>query len=470
MCVRRPVAGMTALLLAALVAACGDDGPTKPSGAGAFSEIRATLTADCSACHGEGSGRIFLVSMDSAQLVNSGFIDPDDPTASLLLLKPTNSTPHGGGVISAFTAGDRDLVAAWIAAQPAPTSAALVAVKIAAGVAPPVIDGYNDFAWNQARASTYLIGGGWADATSVQLTALYDDTYLYLRATYADDKYSGRRQPWVKQADGSWAVVPAKWPPPVNGNNWSQYKGQGFDEEDPTRFAYEDKFAIMWNTYGASTVAGFDQDGCAVTCHDPAAAYAPGTTYNSANESQAAKKYTNAAAEIADLWHWKLVRNNQHYKLDDQFVRYWVPGPTGAAEGGRASDVGASGYGGNPAVSGHPTYRGPTPDVPPYYIFDNQKVALTDPELAAFPIGKEIVNMITSGPTLTRADVDAFGLYNNSAQTWVIEIRRKLVTGDANDVQFDDLTRQYSFGASVFDNAQIEHSYMTTVGKMTFEP
>ena len=78
--------------------------------------------------------------------------------------------------------------------------------------------------------------------------------------------------------------------------------------------------------------------------------------------------------------------------------------------------------------------------------------------------------MITSGPTGPRADIDAKAIYSAATQFWTLEIRRKLVTGDPNDVQFDDLSREYSFGVAVFDNAQIEHSYMSIVGKLTFKP
>lgn len=458
-------------LAVAALAACGDDNKsTQPPAGAVFADVQAILQADCGACHGAASGRIFLTSMDSAQLVNSGFVEPSAPTQSLLLQKPTNVVPHGGGLVADLTVSNRDLIAAWIGLQPAAVSPVMSAVKIPVGTAPPVVDGFADPAWNLASRNTYLVGGGWADATGVTLTALYDDTYLYMRVEWTDDGNSGRRQPWVKQADGSWKVLPAKGTIPIPGTTWAEYMGQAFNEEDPTRFAYEDKLAVMWNTYGATTLAGFEQSGCAVTCHDPTAGEAPGTTYNYTDQSQAAKKFTTNAGEIADLWHWKLVRNNQHSKMDDQYVRNWVRGLTGAADGGRASDAGAGGYGENAATAGHPTYRGPSADVPPYYIMDNQKVALTDPEIAAFPTGKEIANMITSGPTGTRADLDARGIHNSSTGTWVLEIRRSLVTGDVNDVQFDDLARQYSFGVAIFDNAQIEHSYMSRVGKLAFVP
>ena len=64
--------------------------------------------------------------------------------------------------------------------------------------------------------------------------------------------------------------------------------------------------------------------------------------------------------------------------------------------------------------------------------------------------------------------MDAKGLWNTG--TWGVEIRRRLVTGDVNDVQFDDLTRQYAFGVAIFDNAQIEHRYTPMVAKLVFKP
>jgi len=460
------------IVATAAIAACGDGGPNEPPGAATFSQVREVLGIDCQGCHEAGSSHVFNLGLDSAQLAQTGVVDPTNPEQSLIILKPTLGVPHGGGLISGFTAEDRQLVESWVALVPASSGRVLTAVKVGAGTGNPTpsVDGSRDAAWYSTVPTRYLIGGGWADAEAVKLEAAYDDTYLYLMVVWGDDKASVRRQPWVKQPDGTWKVLAAKTPKPQDGIQWSDYMGSRLKEEDASRFNYEDKFAIMWNTYGSSTVAGFDQSGCSVTCHDPGNGGLPGTTYFYGDENQASKKYTNASHEIADLWHWKLVRMNQHAKMDDQYVQYWVPGSGGEAEGGRASDEGASGYGSNPAgPGGYPTYRGPGA-VPPYYIFDNQKVALTDQEAMAFAPGTEIANMITSGPTGARADVDGKAVYNAVTSQWVLEIRRKLVTGDPNDVQFDDLTREYSFGVAVFDNAQIEHSYMSVAGKLTFQP
>lgn len=464
--------GWLMIAATAAIAACGDGSSLGPPGAVTFSRVQEVLGTDCQGCHDAGSGHLFNLGIDSAQLARSGLVNPSEPGQSLLMLKPTLGVSHGGGLISGFTEEDKQLVESWIASLPASSGQVLTALRVGARIPAPSTDGHYDEVWYGIPSTRYFVSGGWADATAVTLQALYDDTYLYLMVVWSDDKASVRRQPWIKQLDGTWKSLAAKTPKPADGVEWADYMGPkfSFDEEDPAHFNYEDKLAIMWNTYGSSTVAGFDQSGCSVTCHNPAKGGMPGTTYYYSDENQAAKKYTNAPQEIADLWHWKLIRTNQHAKIDDQYVRYWVPGSGGAAEGGRASDEGASGYGNNPASpGGYPTYRGPEPGVPPYYIFDNQKIPLTDQEAVLFAPGTEIANMITSGPTGARADIDGKAAHNPVTRQWVMDIRRKLVTGDPNDVQFDDVSREYSFGVAVFDNAQIEHSYMSVVGKLVFE-
>jgi hypothetical protein len=414
------------IAVAAAVISCDDDnGPNQPPGTVTFAEVDAVLDEDCSACHADH--RVFLTGMDSALLQQSGLVDPTNPDQSLLILKPTGAVPHEGGVIPGFTSADQELVEAWVAVLP-PANLVLTAIKVggATGLTPPVVDGQADAVWDQAPGTKYFIGGGWADAGSVTMKAAHDASYVYFQLTYADDARSDRRQPWVKQADGSWLTLPAKSPTPAPGSTWLEYVFAGLEEEDHERFY--------------------------------------------ADQNQASKKYTNAPNEIADMWHWKMVRNNQHAKVDDQYVGYWVPGTDDPAEGGRFGDEGTTGYGGNPESDGHPTYRGPSLEVPPYYILDAEKVSLTEEEATALPPGTEIPNMITSGPTGGRADVDGVGVYDATNESWTLEIRRQLQTPEATDVQFDDLGRQYAFGVAVFDNAQIEHSYMATVGKLVFQP
>ncbi|MEX0909088.1 MAG: ethylbenzene dehydrogenase-related protein, partial [Gemmatimonadaceae bacterium] len=310
-----------ALLLAtAFAAACNGDDATGPELAGAnFTSVQKVLTEDCGSCHGASSGRFFMVTMDSAQLQQSGLVDPANPAQSLIVLKPTNATPHGGGTVASYSEGDQTLVMDWIATLPPAAPSVLEAIKVGAGTSIPVptVDGFFDPVWDQAARVRIRIADGWGDAEFVTIQAAYDATYLYMVISWDDDKASVRRQPWVKQADGTWKTLSGKSPLPAAGVTWATYMGGAFDEEDPTRFNYEDKLSVIWNTYGPSTVAGFEQSGCAVLCHDPSKSNGPGTTYNYTTREQASKMYTSNPGEIADMWHWKLIRGDQHAKVHD---------------------------------------------------------------------------------------------------------------------------------------------------------
>jgi Ethylbenzene dehydrogenase len=453
----------------AALAACGDDdsAPLTPQApADTWASVSKILQEDCIACHGSASGRAFTVTMDSASLVGSGFINPADVPASLVLFKTRNSS-HGGGVVSAFTTADSQAVASWIGKQPATGATRLVAIKASGAVSPDGLD--SEDAWRSAPWLAARIGGGWSDATEVYIKALYDDTYVYFFLKWKDDVASYVRNPFQKQEDGTWRKMPAK-PLPADGTDWVSYMGKAFNEE-ATGFYYEDKLAMAWNTYGTTTSPAFEQTGCAGLCHDPNKGGSAGTTYYYSDQKRAAKKWTNAASEIVDLWHWKLVRQNQEAKMDDQYVRYWTIGDAGVGDGGRASDAGNSGYADAPAdAQGRPIYRGRS-IAPGLFSFPRaDTVRLTATELDALPIGSMIASMMTSPLSGLRADIDARGYYNPNLKYWQYEIRRKRTTGDDKDVQFDNLTREYKFGLAVFDNAQIEHSWSPAVLRLAFRP
>ncbi|MFV2082001.1 MAG: ethylbenzene dehydrogenase-related protein, partial [bacterium] len=71
----------------------------------------------------------------------------------------------------------------------------------------------------------------------------------------------------------------------------------------------------------------------------------------------------------------------------------------------------------------------------------------------------------------SRGDIEMRGNWDNGV--WTVEIRRKLVTsGDKakiQDVQFDDLSKEYNFGISVFDNSQINHVFAEDVLTLKFK-
>lgn len=464
--------------LAVGMAACSPDKDTilEPTGSGStptFAKVSAALVSSCAGCHSAGSGRTFIATMDSAALLASGLVNPTNPSASTLLIKP-RSTSHGGGIVSTFTSSDSALVAAWVSKAPAVDVTTLTAVKTEFA---PVIDGSGDALWLQATPLNVAIAGGWAAAKEVSVRAMYDDGYLYMLLRWKDNQASYRRQPWVKNADGSWAVSAAK-PAPENGvDDWQTYMakhgGTAFNSEAPENM-YEDKVAMIWNTYvAATTVPEFETVGCATACHDPTKGNKPGTTYNYSRNDLAAKKYLTVPGQILDMWHWKMQRMNMNAQMDDQYVKFWLPvNDASAGNGGRSTDAGSpSPYRENPATSGRPTYKSLTQGILPsiYSFQETDTLRMTDAEVAALPVGTLVANMITQRTGGSRGDIDAKGYYDAVAKTWTLEIRRRLLTGDGNDVQFDDLSRKYKFGLAIFDNAQIEHSTSGSPLKLSFK-
>jgi hypothetical protein len=471
---RRSFTVASALALGLSACDFDKDEITGPNGGGndpTFANVSLALVTACGGCHTASSGRAFVAAMDSTRLIGSGLINPANPSASLILIKPRSSS-HGGGIVSSFTTRDSALVAAWVARLPNVAATTLTASRTDFA---PTVDGLGEALWLQATPLTVPISGGWAAATSVSLRALYDENYLYMYVRWHDNRASYMRQPWVRRADGTWAVSAAK-PAPLDGQqDWAGYMaahgGASFDPEAP-EFMYEDKLAIAWNTYGSGNVPGFETTGCAAVCHDPTRDGSPGTTYNYGRGDLAAKKYTTVDGQMLDLWHWKMVRQNMNDIMDDQRVRYWVPvNNASAADGGRGSDAGAGGYASNPATAGRPTYRSATSGIaPPIWSWPAaDTVRMSAAEVDALPVGTMVANMLTSAVTGSRADVRAHGVYDPIARVWTLEIRRRLTTADASDVQFNDLSRTYKWGIAVFDNAQIEHSYSGVPLSLVFQ-
>lgn len=126
--------GIATFVFALGVVACTPDkdpftGPGNGANDPVFANVSSSLQAACATCHNASSGRNFLVTMDSATLVASGFLNPADPGTSLLLTK-ARGVSHGGGVVTAFTSRDSAITAAWIGglSSVVPTSAVSVAV------------------------------------------------------------------------------------------------------------------------------------------------------------------------------------------------------------------------------------------------------------------------------------------------------------------------------------------------------
>ena len=307
----------------------------------------------------------------------------------------------------------------------AATTPPVLALSAAKADKAPTIDGQVDDAWSKAKPVTVHVNGGINKGeTDVAFKAIYSQDTIYFLAQYKDPTESLRRQPWVKQQDGSWKALPGSE-------------------------AYEDKFAVIWNIN--DSIKGFNQQGCAVACH----AVTTGR--------DRPLKYTNAEGELGDTWHVKTVRTNPVGQIDDQYV----DNDTKAEEAGRKSDAKTAGGYANNSKEGQksPPFALPAnKPAPPYWIMDSEKVPFDDSKYKA---GDEVPGIVIAPFTGDRGDISAKTVWKDGM--WTIEWSRKLQTGSKTDVQFDP-KKEFYFGLAVFDNAQIGHAVQDGVTKLSFEP
>lgn len=304
----------------------------------------------------------------------------------------------------------------------------LSSVKVAEA---PIIDGTPEALWDQATDMTVNVAGGAnTGAHTVTIKSVYTDDSVYFLASWNDPTESMRREPWVKQSNGTWKQL--KDPDDKGGDN--------------NKF-YEDKFAQIWNI----NTPGFETTGCFAVCH---AGEAPKPYGN---------KYTANAGEMADIWHAKLVRTNPTGYLDDQYLDSTRYNKTSAVDAGRKSDPGLVPYYTNiNNATTAPNYTSADQPAPPYWIIDAEKQLFND----TYKANDEIAAIVSRPPTGDRADIMGKAVYKDGK--WMLEYGRKLDTGSQYDVQFSDMKKEYSFGTAVFDNAQVRHSFETGVSKLVF--
>ncbi len=332
---------------------------------------------------------------------------------------------------------------------------------------PPTLDGVADEAlWTQAEPVFFSTGvvdipafqGYGGRQYQVEMKAAYDDQNVYFLVRYNDDQRDVARQSWYVD--------------PVTGL-WAQEDRHPLFDEDGAMIRkafYEDKLSLMWE---ATPVEGFATSGCAVACHT-------GLSPFQSSGGKSALKYTNRFGEVLDMWHLKYVRSagTEIPHMDDQYTN-WT---STAKNGGRHSDEGKGSY-----VDNKQTLDGKA--VPlyvlkdatePYYWITPDQISLGDAlKVTGVQANGDLVledgtvipasdpryqrdgaldppSVYTRQPEGDRADINARAVFSNGF--WTIEIKRARVTGSDVDVQFDDLTKDYPFGAAVFDNAAIAHA------------
>jgi Ethylbenzene dehydrogenase len=310
-------------------------------------------------------------------------------------------------------------------APPPPNT--LVVAKVAAA---PALDGVaTDAAWASARPLTVKLGGGanfgGSGETTATLKAVTSGDMIYFLLQYADPTNSIRRGPFQKQADGTWKKL-------------SDPNDKGGDDN----VYYEDKWSIIWNVN--DSIAGFNQNGCAVFCH-----VGEGKPFGN--------KYTSKAGEIGDMWHMKGSRNGVWGQVDDQYVDDTRFDKDKSPNAGRKGDPGGPDYKSFGLVNGKPEFMNKDGKAAnaggTFYIKDGDQVAFDD---SKFKAGDEVASYFVYQLKGDRADIGVAYRWANG--TWTYEIARKLTTGSQYDIQFGDMGKTYTFGLSAFDNAQVRHA------------
>jgi hypothetical protein len=318
---------------------------------------------------------------------------------------------------------------------------ALVSVKADAN---PILDGVADEAAWQAAPEAYIpvASGANESETKVRIKSVYTDDTVYFVAKWEDPTHSFMRSPWEKQADGSWKVL--KDPADKGGDN---------------NLWYEDKLAIIWPIN--NSIPEFSEKGCDLACHKG----------ENPDIKPYGNKYTAAASQTGDIWHWKSVRNVG--QVDDQYLdsaKLESADPTKTRDAGRHSDPDTGGgYKDNKTADGKlPGFMLPasaTKDGSPGFILDSEKVAFDN---TTFVAGDRIPGIVVSEFKGDRADIPAKWKWADGE--WTLEFSRKLKTGSQYDVQFDDLAATYYFGTAIFDNAQVRHAFQRGSTPFVFKP
>lgn len=327
----------------------------------------------------------------------------------------------------------------------------------------PVVDGdVSEEAWDAAAPLTIAVAGGTMPG-DITLKALYDDTHIFIQKQWADPTFSIARS-------GSWAWDGVE-------QMWRNSDGEG-----------EDRSNIQWNI----NAAGFADQGCMVKCH------------------VGSYSYLDDPNEFTDMWHMKAARSLGANEVsqesaptldgleaiagefhldgwnDDKYVTY--DENEGAEEdGGRHGDAGGSTYANNRnATKAAPKFieTDPTDWLDAMVLLqseiDDEETITADPADPGYvgtdvadawaeydTLGAVVPERILMPPTGSRADIHEAAIWKDGM--WTSEMERLLVTGNDDDVQFDDMGMTYHFGVSTIDNGGgDDHNYHSGAYQMDF--
>lgn len=341
----------------------------------------------------------------------------------------------------------------------------------------PTIDGTIDAMWANSQTLEFsttvpeVTGEVFRGYTgniipSVKLRSAYDATNIYFLVVWDDPTESLSRGLWYfNNTTKKWLQEKGTYDfdPITNGN---------VSKRNPF---YEDKMAFLWNIN--NSVSGWNSATCYKSCHTDLPAL-----------DGSSRHYTNYPTEKIDMWHWKSVRGgvNAANQIHDQLQDNSYPN-------GRKGDIGGT----DVYVDNKITISGTT--VPKYVILNktnnywilNSEItagtaklvtgvdangvltfsdnSTLDPNIGTdyLRAGANTAPKAIAGVTIndagyggSQADISCKAVWANAK--WTMEIKRKLTTGDASDVDFANLADQY-FGFAIFENSQIAHSIKTNL-------
>ena len=328
----------------------------------------------------------------------------------------------------------------------------------------PVIDGDGtDVVWRTALPLKVNLEFG-TNPGEVVIRSVHTTTDVYFQIQWNDPTFSIPSASWVY--DGG-------------AGTWDHNDG------------LEDMVNLMWDI----KTTGFDNIGCQAKCHI-------GKDWS----------YLDKQGDVADLWHIMASRSmaassaeqlspptvvdyeatSGAFRLlgygDDTKVVY-DPNLGQFPTGGRMGDEGTAPFANNTNASGEaPMYIEDDPDdwldamVLTSDEVDAGETVVADPSDPAYDqadveaawtlydaLGASVPEFILSKPTGSRGDLTSGATWRDGV--WTVETSRALVTGNADDAQFDDLTKSYPFGISTMNNtAGKGHNYITRPLHLDFLP
>jgi hypothetical protein len=279
---------------------------------------------------------------------------------------------------------------------------------------------------------------------TIKLKSLHTQNYLYLYARWSDSTRSVHKDRWVK-VSGEWqhtsededrfAVL---WD---NSQALTPYGKRGQPMMDAEHMGRQ---GDMMGTKG-SEPQGMMMNGCALLCH-PAAGQ-PNTRTMSTSRA--------GSGIVVDLWHWKAARTNPVGFADDQYID---------AEK-RKSDPGTAAYEANESSDGtRPAFMFSLRNSPSPFLFESVTIPFNS---AFFTEGDTIPAYLLNLPSGDRADVKAYGVWNNNY--WTVVLRRRLQTNSNVDIQFTP-GEEYSFAIAIFNNAGDELHLKSQMISLRLEP